>query len=200
MIRKCGGICIVVVCLVYCVCALGGCSAPTKRLHPDEYSEEEWGTGLSSQDIRSVCERMARSLARLPQFQGPGESPTIAFLEMTNESNEYFDTTMLQDKICTLLVKYGEGRYRFLDRSSIDALRAELRDKERGKLTASRVAPLLGADMFLTGRLDSLDKATSGGRTTWTRLSFRLVDDQSLVVWQDDYELKKFSRIGVMYR
>jgi len=183
---------------------LSGCTQPTKRLHPDERSETEFGTGLTSQDIRSVCQRTARSMGRalaaLPKFKDAEEPPTIAFLEMVNESNQYFDTRLLQDKISTLLIKNGEGRFRFLDRQHIDALRKEMRDKERGKFTAARIAPLLGADLYLTGRLDSIDRVASGGTTTWTRLSFRLVDDQSLVVWKDDYEIKKFSKLGVMYR
>ena len=180
---------------------LVGCTGETKRLAPDELSDIEMGTGITSQDFRSVAQRMARSLITLPQIQNATTPPKIAFVSVQNNSNDYIDGNAFLNKMRTELIKNAQGRLVFLDRAVIIAIEKENRDKSRGKRTASNQGTPYGADFFLTGVIESIDKVAGAGRTTYTRLSFRLTDAaNSGIIWEDDYEIKKHSTAGVMYR
>src|SRR3972149_953235 len=67
---------------------LFGCAGETKRVDPDALTEAEVGTGLSSQDFRSVCERMARSIVQLPQVQNASVPPKVVLTEVQNETDD----------------------------------------------------------------------------------------------------------------
>jgi PBP1b-binding outer membrane lipoprotein LpoB len=178
-----------------------GCTGETKRMDPDQMSDIEYGTGLTSQDFRSISQRMARSLVQLQQIQNATTPPKIAFSQVINNSNDYIDGDAFLRKMRTELIKNAEGRLVFLDRAIIDEVERENRDKVRGKRTASGEQIPLGADFFLTGTIDSIDRVAGAGRTEYLRLSFRLTDaGTSAVVWEDEYEIKKHSTTGVMYR
>jgi len=178
-----------------------GCTGQTKRLDPDALSEQEVGTGLTSQDFRSVCERMARSLVQIPQIQRASKPPRVALQPVENRTDEYVDTDEFTHRMRTLLVKSAEGKIVFLDRAIASEIDAENRDKQRGRLTASGDEERSGADFFLTGQFGAIDKVAGAGATTYWRLSFRLTDAAtSVIVWEDDYEIKKSSTVGDVYR
>ena len=178
-----------------------GCTGETKRMDPDQMSDAELGTGITSQDFRSIAGRMARSLVTLPQIQSATAPPKVAFASVVNNSNDYIDGDAFLRKMRTELIKNAEGRIMFLDRALIDQIDRENRDKARGKRTASGEQIPLGADFFLTGVIDSIDRVVGRGRTTYLRLSFRLSDaGSSAVVWEDEYEIKKHATTGIMYR
>jgi PBP1b-binding outer membrane lipoprotein LpoB len=180
---------------------LVGCTGPSKRMDPDQLSDEDYGTGITSQDYRSISQRMARSLVQLPQIQNAKEPPKVAFAQVTNNSNEFIEGDAFLRKMRTELIKNAEGRIVFLDRAIIDQIEKENRDKTRGKRTSSGEQTPLGADFFLTGTIDSIDRVAGSGRTQYLRLSFRLTDASgSAVVWEDEYEIKKHSTTGLMYR
>ena len=181
--------------------AAGGCTGETKRIDPDALSEEEVGTGLTSQDFRSVCERMARSMVRVPQIQNSSTPPKIALTDVVNNTNDYIDGDEFTHKMRTLLIKNAEGRAVFLDRALTDQIEKENRDKRRGKITSAGQEDRYGADFFLTGRIASIDRVAGKGMSTYYRLSFRLTDAaSSAIVWEDEYEIKKASTVGPIYR
>jgi PBP1b-binding outer membrane lipoprotein LpoB len=192
----------VVVALLALSAVLGsGCTGETKRMDPDQMSEVEYGTGLTSQDFRSISQRMARSLVQLSQIQNATTPPKIAFSQVINNSNDYIDGDAFLRKMRTELIKNAEGRVVFLDRAIIDQIEKENRDKTRGKRTTAGDQTPLGADFFLTGAIDAIDKVAGAGHTEYLRLSFRLTDaGSSAVVWEDEYEIKKHSTTGIMYR
>jgi len=180
---------------------LVGCTGETKRMDPDQLSDAELGAGITSQDFRSIAQRMARSLVTLPQIQNATTPPKVAFASVINNSNDYIDGDAFLRKMRTELVKNAQGRVMFLDRAIIDQIEKENRDKSRGKRTAAGEQTPLGADFFLTGTIDAIDKVAGAGRTNYLRLSFRLTDaGSSAVVWEDEYEIKKHSTTGIMYR
>jgi PBP1b-binding outer membrane lipoprotein LpoB len=192
--------------VLFILCGVGiviasGCTGRTKRLDPDALSEQEVGTGLTSQDFRSVCERMARSLVRIPQIQQASTPPKIALYPVENDTNDYIEADEFTHKMRTLLIKHSEGRALFLDRELEAAIKKEQRDKRRGKVTSAGEKDRYGADFFLTGRISAIDKVAGAGATGYYRLSFRLTDAAtSAIAWEDEYEIKKASTIGGMYR
>ena len=119
---------------------LVGCAGRTKRVDPDALAEKEAGTGLTSQDFRSVCQRMARSLLNVPEIQHAAEPPLVAIAPVVNDSNDYIDGTEFARKIRTELIKYAEGRVRFLDRELTRRIDDENRDKRRGKITGGEAS------------------------------------------------------------
>lgn len=180
---------------------LAGCTTETKRMDLDQVSEAELGAGITSQDFRSIGQRMARSVVTLAQIQNATTPPKVAFVTVANNSNDYIDGDSFLRKMRTELVKYSDGKVVFLDRAIIDQVEKENRDKTRGKRTSSGDQTPLGADFFLTGTIDSIDRVAGSGRTMYLRLSFRLTDAaSSAVVWEDEYEIKKHTTTGIMYR
>ncbi len=180
---------------------LAGCAGETKRMDLDQTSKVEQGTGLTSQDFRSVAQRMARSLIVLPQIQNASAPPKVAFVNVVNNSDDYVEGNAFLRKIRTELIKNAQGRVLFLDRDIISSVDSENRDKTRGKRTASGEQIPLGADFFLTGTIDSIERVAGKGSTRYLRLSFRLTDaGNSTVVWEDEYEFKKMSTSPYIYR
>ena len=178
-----------------------GCSA-TNRVALDQVFEFE-GTGTTSQDFRSVCEKMARSLVTVPQIAHAATPPTVALLEVRNQTNELINRDLFLDRIRTQLIQYSGGKLVFIDRHIIEAVLAERQLKKSGDVGTSRdgLHVLLGADYFLTGEIMSIERRAGKHRATYTRYSFRLTDaDSSAIIWEDDYEMKKVGRAGAWDR
>jgi PBP1b-binding outer membrane lipoprotein LpoB len=177
-----------------------GCTGETTQLNPDELSNVERGAGMTSQDFRSVAQRLARSLIVLPQIQNAATPPKVAFIRVSNNSDEYINGDMFLNKMRTDLIKYAQGKIVFLDRSMIEAIEKENRDKARSRRTSGEQQTPYGADFFLTGTIESIRNVAGRGKTTYLRYSFRLTDaDSSAIVWEDDYEIKRYSKLGVVY-
>ena len=175
-----------------------GCGGQSRRIEVDKTFEFE-GTGTDSQDLRTVCEKMARSIVTLPQISNAKHPPKIAFLEIRNQTSEIINKELFLDKIRTLLIKYTRGRVLFLDRAIIDSIIEERELKKENIVGSSnpQLKVLLGADYFLTGEMMSIDKRAGDKQATYTRYSFRLTDaESSAVVWEDDYEMKKVKEVG----
>ena len=162
-----------------------------RRIHVDQDSMAE-DTGVSSQDLRTVTQRMARSLITVHPIAMAPKPPRIAFIEMRNNTSEILDTNMFLGKIRSQLIKHGQGRLRFLDRASVKAIIKEREAKRAGLVTSGKRAGLGGADFFLTGNISGIDKSAGAHRATYTRFSFRLTDaETSDIIWEDEYEMKK---------
>jgi len=167
------------------------CCGHTNRVHVDHAGGVE-DTGIDSQDLRTVAQKMARGIINLHPVSQAKSPPRIAFLEVKNNSNDILDTEMFLRKIRTLLLKYGNGRLRFLDRARVQAILQERKAKRAGLITTGESKNLAGADFFLTGVISSIDKAAGDKRSTYTVFSFRLTDaESSEIIWEDEYEMKK---------
>lgn len=176
---------------VFSIIAATSCGTQTNRVHVDETGGVE-DTGIDSQDLRTVTQKMARSLIQIHEVSQSSSPARIAFLEVKNNSNDILDTEMFLRKIRRLLLKHGEGRMRFLDRARVKEIIKEREAKRAGVVTSGGTRGLAGADFFLTGVISSIDKAVADKRSTYTLFSFRLTDaESSEIVWEDEYEMKK---------
>jgi len=180
---------------------LAGCTGSTKYMSPDEASDIEMGTGLTSQDFRSIADKMAREMITLPYIQNANTPPKVAFVSVQNNSNDYIDGDMFLRKMRTQLMRFSAGKVVFLDRAIIDRIEEENRSKAHGERTSSGEKTVFGADFFLTGTIDEISKATNRGQTSYFRLSFRLTDAaDSALVWEGEYEIKKHATTGWLYQ
>jgi len=177
-----------------------GCSGQTARMDLDSEDDALLG-GIGSKDFRSACFEMAQSMVRLPQIQNAAKPPTIAFVDMVNNSDEILNADDLLYKMRTELIKNSGGKMVFLDRDIIEQIRTERRDKQRGKVTSSGGKALYGADFFLAGRVESIRRTRGRRQTKYMRISVRLTDaSSSAIIWENDYELKKMVVRGVYDR
>ncbi|HOX37692.1 MAG TPA: hypothetical protein PL033_06860 [Candidatus Brocadiia bacterium] len=177
-----------------------GCGS-AGRVDVDDAREEGWGaTGTTSQDIGGMCREMAGELLALPAIKEAAAPPTIALLHMDNKTNDYMDTDLVLRKIRIAMMKAVGGKIIFADRASYEAVAQERKSKQAGSVTQNAARAndkVLGADYFLTGEVAAIVKRVDKGKTEYTVWSFRLTDAQtSQVLWEDEYEFKKYHKKG----
>jgi PBP1b-binding outer membrane lipoprotein LpoB len=155
-------------------------------------------TTLSSADVRTASEQMAKSLlGKMAEIHKGEGVPTVAVLRLKNNTKDYIDTEILTDQIRQILMKESGGKIAFLDRASLEAIAREREAKRKGALGSTGEKVLLGANYFLTGALRSLDKVAGSRRWTYTYVDVRLTDaESSQILWEESYEVKKEGRSG----
>ncbi len=176
---------------------LTGCAAPMSRRVDVDSPSPLGDTTTDSQDLRTIAQRMARSLVTVEQISSAGSPPRVAFLDVNNRTNQIIDKEIFLNSIRTLLIQHSGGKVVFLDRARINQIMAERELKRKGVVGASERKVLSGVDFFLTGELNAIDKVEGPTRMTYTRYSFRLTDAESSdIIWEDAYEVKKIGRRG----
>lgn len=180
-----------------------GCSQPTQQTayrNPDD-EDSLGGTGIDSGDVRSVCQKMCRSILSTPEITNAEGRPTIALLPVINRTRFRIDADILTEKMRNQLIQFAGDKVRFLARERIQEIEAERDDKRDGRFDASSKKNLMGADFFLTGTLRSISKASARGQSDYIVYSFQLEDaESSAIVWSDEYETKKEGLWGTIYR
>ena len=162
------------------------------------------GTGIESQDLVSVTDKMARSLVNTPEINDFSGMPRIVLDPVINNTRFPIQQGIFLTRIRSLLNSRTRGKMRFLARERMDALRAEREMKRTGELTSSsdpNVQEFKGADFFLTGKLDGQTTRTSAGTSDYVLYSFQLIDARtSEIIWEDFSELKKQGLEDASYR
>ena len=163
------------------------------------------GTGIESQDIVNVTDKMATGLLGLPQFNNfTGEPPCIAMLPLDNQASFPINKDIFLTRIQDALFERGAGKMRFLARDRMPELQREIELKRTGQVTSStdpNLVTMKGVDFFLTGKLISETTQTSMGRSDYVLYSFQLIEPStSIVVWQGSAEIKKEGQSDASYR
>ncbi len=176
---------------------------PVTEMRPDERGFVA-GTGIESQDLVSVTDRMARSILGIPQIARAQVQPSIVLEPVVNNTRFPINKDIFLTRIRTQLNSKATGRVSFLDREMMKTLERERELKRSGQVTASsdpNVVEFGGADYFLTGKLDGMTTRTSAGTSDYVLYSFRLTDARtSRIVWEDSAEVKKQGLEDAAYR
>lgn len=176
---------------------------PVTEMKPDERGFVA-GTGMESQDLVAVTDKMARSILGVPEIAHASLTPRVVLEPVVNETRFPINKDIFLTRIRTLLNSKATGRVRFLDREMMRTLERERELKLAGKVTASAdpgVVEFRGADYFLTGKLQGLSTRTSQGTSDYVLYSFRLTDARtSEIVWEDSAEIKKQGLEDAVYR
>lgn len=176
---------------------------PVTEMRPDERGFVA-GTGIESQDLVSVTDRMARSILGIPQIARAQVQPSIVLEPVVNNTRFPINKDIFLTRIRTQLNAKATGRVSFLDREMMKTLERERELKRSGQVTASadpHVVEFGGADYFLTGKLDGMTTRTSAGTSDYVLYSFRLTDARtSRIVWEDAAEIKKQGLEDAAYR
>jgi hypothetical protein len=202
--------------LLACVLAgpalLAGCASsgvnqpagvPATEIRPDEKGTVA-GTGIESQDLVNVTDRMARSILGIPQIVKAPTPPSIVLEPVVNNTRFPINKDIFLTRIRTQLNAKAMGQVSFLDREMMATLERERELKRSGQVTSGsdpRTNEFGGADYFLTGKLDGMTTRTTAGTSDYVLYSFRLTDARtSRIVWEDSAEVKKQGLEDAAYR
>ena len=162
------------------------------------------GTGVESQDLVAVTDKMARGVLGIPEIANAKQTPRIVLEPVVNETRFPISKDIFLTRIRTQLNEKALGRVRFLDREMMKTLERERDLKRTGQVTASAdpsVVEFRGADYFLTGKLQGLTTKTSQGTSDYILYSFRLTDARtSEIIWESSSEIKKQGLEDAAYR
>jgi PBP1b-binding outer membrane lipoprotein LpoB len=162
------------------------------------------GTGIESQDMVAVADKMARSMLALPAISHAATPPYIVLDPVENKTRFPINKDIFLTKIRTLLNQRAQGKVLFLARDRMAALEHERQMKQQGAVTASsdpNVQEFKGADYFLTGSLEGMSTHTAAGNSDYVLYAFHLIDSRSsVIVWEDSYDIKKQGLEDATYR
>lgn len=188
-------------------CASSGVRNPSgigvTEMRPDEKGFVA-GTGVESQDLVAVTDKMSRSILDVAQIKGATTPPVVVLDPVVNETRFPINKDMFLTRIRVQLNSKSFGKVQFLARDRMAALEKERDLKRAGQVTSSsdpNVVEFKGADYFLTGKLQSLTTRNSRGISDYVLYSFQLVDARtSAIVWEDFAEIKKQGLEDAAYR
>jgi penicillin-binding protein activator len=188
-------------------CASQGVSNPTGVPVTEMGASERGfvaGTGVESQDLVTVTDKMARSILAIPEIANAPATPRIVLDPVVNDTRFPLNKDIFNDRIRIELNKHSLGKVRFLARDRMQALERERELKQSGQVTASAdpaITEFRGADYFLTGKLSGMTTKTSAGTSDYVLYSFQLIDARtSEIVWEDSAEIKKQGLEDAAYR
>ena len=176
---------------------------PVTQMRPDEQVFVA-GTGVESQDLVAVTDKMSRSILGIQQIVNAQGVPRIVLDPVINNTRFPINKDIFLDRIRAQLNSKSQGKVIFLARERMAALEHERQLKQSGQVTSSadpNTVEFKGADFFLTGKLDGLTTRTSAGTSDYILYSFQLIDARtSDIIWEDSAEIKKQGLEDAAYR
>jgi PBP1b-binding outer membrane lipoprotein LpoB len=176
---------------------------PVTQMRPDEQGFVV-GTGVESQDLVAVTDKMAKSILTIPQIANAQGTPRVVLDPVENATRFPINKDIFLSRIRAELNTKARGKVIFLARERMAALEHERQLKQAGQVTSSsdpNVVEFKGADFFLTGKLSGLSTRTSAGTSDYILYAFQLIDARtSDIVWEDSAEIKKQGLEDAAYR
>ena len=188
-------------------CASNGVHNPggvgVTEMRPDERGFVA-GTGVESQDLVAVTDKMARGILGVAQISQAQGTPRVVLDPVKNETRFPINKDIFLTRIRAQLNEKAAGKVLFLPRVRMAALERERDLKVSGQVTANsdpHVVEFKGADFFLTGTLQGLTTKTSAGTSDYILYAFQLIDARtSDIIWESSAEIKKQGLEDAAYR
>lgn len=162
------------------------------------------GTGIESQDIVAVTDKMARGILGVPEIANARGVPRVVLLPVINETRFPINKDIFLEEIQALLNEKATGKVRFLARERMADLERERSLKQSGQVSSStdpHINQFKGADFMLTGKLVGQTTKTAAGTSDYVLYSFTLIDpNTSDVIWQGSHRIKKQGLEDATYR
>ena len=186
------------------IALITACSSPgVKELRGDEKGKIG-GTGVESQDLIRVSDKIARGILSAPQIANAAKPPVVVLDPVINDTRFPIRKDIFLDRIQAQLISKAAGKVTFLARERLAALEREREMKRTGAVTTTSdptVQEFKGADYFLTGKLSGLSSHNSEGVSDYILYTFQLIDARtSVIVWGGDDEIKKEAQADAVYR
>ena len=173
------------------------------QMRPDE-AGFVGGTGVESQDLVAVTDKMARSVLAIPQIASAATPPVVVLDPVDNQTRFPINKDIFLTRIRSELNSKCRGKVTFLARDRMAALEKERNLKREGAVNASSdpaKQEFLGANYFLTGTLQGLSTRTKSGTSDYILYAFQLIDARtSAIIWEDNAEIKKQGLEDAAYR
>jgi hypothetical protein len=192
--------------IAICLLALATSCAGTRdtRVDPDS-PDTVTGTGLQSQDIRTMANRMAADIKASGVLAPTRDGVRASFFvtELRNDSSDVIDRQLILRQLRTELFQAFNRQVRILDRSpeAGGLTEDERRMKERGEVSGTVDRKVAGSDFVLKGVMASRDRQAGSLKSSYINVTFELTDlvTQELV-WTNSYEMKTESEKSVINR
>jgi PBP1b-binding outer membrane lipoprotein LpoB len=176
---------------------------PVTEMRADEKGFVQ-GTGIESQDVVTVADKMARGILGVPQIARAQGVPRIVLLPVKNDTRFPINKDLFLLQIRAALNDKAAGKVLFLARDRMAELEKERQMKQTGQVTSTsdpNVNQFKGADFMLTGELTGLTTRTSAGTSDYVLYSFQLVDpNTSDIIWEGSHQIKKQGLEDAAYR
>jgi PBP1b-binding outer membrane lipoprotein LpoB len=176
---------------------------PVTQMRADEQGFVA-GTGVESQDLVAVTDKMARSILGIPQITNAQGTPRVVLDPVKNDTRFLINKDIFLTRIRVQLNSKAQGKVVFLARDRMNTLEHERQLKQSGQVTANadpNVTEFKGADFFLTGTLQGITTKTANGTSDYILYSFQLIDARtSDIIWEDSAEIKKQGLEDAAYR
>ena len=193
--------------LVTCLLSLALVSCKSTRdtrVNPDA-PDTVTGTGLQSQDVRTMAMDMAAKIkasgALAPSKEG--ERASFFIYELRNDSSDVIDKELILTKLRTNLFEAFGRQVKIIDRSpqANDLVDAERRMKDRKQVSGTNDRMVAGSDFVLKGTIKSRDRQAGKLKSSYILVTFELTDlVTSELCWTGDYEMKTESEKSVINR
>jgi len=188
-------------------CASSGVKNPSgvdvTHVNPDEQGFVA-GTGVESQDLVAVTDKMARSILAIPEIANAPAPPTVLLEPVDNQTRFPINRDIFLTRIRAQLNSKSRGKVVFLARNQMALLEQERNRKREGSVTSSsdpQVQEFKGADYVLSGSLQGLSTKTGRGTSDYILYDFHLTDMRtSGIIWEDSAEMKKQGLQDAAYR
>ena len=190
---------ILTLCLCASLAALMGCSGGKKVTRIDENSVTDLSGAWNDTDSRLVADEMITDCLNRPWYQTMiqqknGIVPTVVIGKIRNKSHEHINVeTFVKDMERALI---NSGKADFVANAEERAeLRNELASQAGNATEETRkdAGQEIGADLMLTGTLNSIVDQEGGEQVIYYQVDLELTDIQShRKVWVGDKKLKKY--------
>jgi PBP1b-binding outer membrane lipoprotein LpoB len=162
------------------------------------------GTGIESQDVVTVADKMARDIMGVPQIARAQGVPRIVLLPVKNETRFPINKDLFLKQIRATLNERSGGKVLFLARDRMADLEKERQMKQAGQITSTtdpNINQFKGADFMLTGELTGLTTRSSAGTSDYVLYTFQLLDpNTSDILWEGSHQIKKQGLEDAAYR
>jgi PBP1b-binding outer membrane lipoprotein LpoB len=159
------------------------------------------GTGIESQDISAAAQKAAQSIVNLPQITTAATAPTVLITAVTNRSTSPIDTELYTVKLRGILMQYNSSQVRFLARDvSWNVNNNEQALQKRNEVMPGTPRQAATYDYILTAELRGISASSQAGRSEYFLVAFKLVDINDVLVWENQYEIKKQGNDHTIYR
>lgn len=176
---------------------------PVTQMNADEQGFVA-GTGIESQDIVAVADKMARGILGVAEIANAKGIPRVVLLPVKNDTRFPINKDIFLEEIQALLNEKALGKVRFLARDRMTELEQERALKQAGTVSSStdpHLNQFKGADFMLTGKLIGQSTKTAAGTSDYVLYTFTLIDpNTSDVIWQGSHRIKKQGLEDAAYR
>src|ERR1043165_3459780 len=121
------------------------------------------GTGVESQDLIRVSDKIARGILSAPQIANAATPPVVVLDPVLNETRFPINKNIFLDRIQAQLISKAAGKVTFIARERMATLEREREMKRAGQVTSTSdpaAQEFKGADYFLTGKLSGLSSSS----------------------------------------